>query len=503
MDLFANRVHLTPATPPVARAGLEVAVLGHCPVSPTLDRLDRRGDVVFDELRRVGYGFVVERLLADPDDPVRELYHVPVPLHSSAEFDDLYPGVRQADTAYRSTLAGRHAWLPQCVDDFFANGGQKLWVIRVPEDDGEAAFLPPSVSNLHEPQSLRGIAVPLVLDEVGVIAMPDLERLRIPATLPDVPNVRLAKPEPRFIPCSAAADTRRLTGQPRQAEPERQSFRLLLERIGTTLATHRPDMVCLFTLPLGHESRLGRPVADAAALADLEDLRSTTSGTSDTQLPGSLRRIQFLFPYLRGQRHKLVSTVGIVAGLQAKVAAAEGPWRSVAGLPMVTDSKPYPAVNTFEATRLRETPGVGVIGHRSPLTTLDDERLAVPALHPLDYAGSASSMQKFNSYRSGEIARFLGYLLRTLTRLGESLVFNVDAADPRPELALEEFFRGLHQAGALRGDLPEDAFRIERRFPQADAVLFDIEIAPAFPIDRLRLTFVNRSGSWAAEVNRV
>jgi len=503
VDLFANRVHLTPATAPVARPALEVAMLGHCTVSPRLERLYRRGDVVFDELRRVGYGFVVDRLLADRDDAVRELFHVPVPLHSSAEFDDLYPGAREVDSGYQSTLAGGLAWLPQCVDDFFANGGQKLWVIRVPESDGEAAFLPPSVSNLHEPESLQGIAVPLILEDVGVIAMPDLERLRVPATLPDVPNVRLAKPEPRFIPCSISADTRRLTGQPRQANPARMSFRLLLEKIGTTLAQHRPDMACLFTLPLGHESRLGRPVADAAALTELEDLRSAASGNSDSQLPYSLRRMQLLFPYLRGQRHKLVSTVGIIAGLQAQMAASEGPWRSVAGLPMTTDSKPYPAVNTFEATRLRESPGVGVVSHRSPLTTLDDERLVVPALHPLDYAGSASGMQRFNGYRSGEIARFLGFLLRALTRLGESLVFNVDASDPRPELALEEFFRSLHQAGALRGDLPEDAFRVERQFPQADAVLFDIEIAPAFPIDRLRLTFANRNGSWAAEANRV
>ena len=82
-------------------------------------------------------------------------------------------------------------------------------------------------------------------------------------------------------------------------------------------------------------------------------------------------------------------------------------------------------------------------------------------------------------------------------------MFNVDVADPRPELALDAFFRGLHQAGALRGDLPEDAFRIERRFPQEGAVSFDIEIAPAFPIDRLRLTFANRNGTWATEANRV
>lgn len=496
MDLLANRVHLTPAAAPVAEPGLEVAMLGHCPVSPSLDRWFRRGDRVFDEIRRTGFGFVADRLHADPSDPIRELYHVPVPLYSSAEFDELYPGARLADSGYSSTLAGSNAWLSQCVDDFFANGGQKLWLIRVPEGDGEEAFVPAGRPNLLEPQSLRGMAVPLVLENVGVITLPDLERLRVPARLPDVPNVRLAKPEPRFLPCSTIPGTRRLTGRPAPDEPERLPFRALLERITTTLASHRPDIVCLFTLPLGHESRLGRPVADAATLAELESLRSGAKGNA-------LRRIQFLFPYLRGPRNGLVSTVGIVAGLQARVAATEGPWRSVAGLPMTTDSKPYPAVNTFEAAALRESPGVGVIAHRSPSITLDDERLAVPALHPLDYAGSASTLDSFSSYRSGEVARFMGFLLRTLTRLGESLVFNVDVADPRPEIALEAFFRGLHQSGALRGDLPEDAFRIERQFPREGAVSFDIEIAPAFPVDRLRLTFANLNGTWATEASRV
>ena len=496
MDLLANRVHLTPAAAPVAEPGLEVAMLGHCPVSPSLDRWFRRGDRLFDEIRRVGFGFVADRLRADPSDPIRELYHVPVPLYSSAEFDDLYPGARQADSDYSSTLAGSHTWLPQCVDDFFANGGQKLWVIRVPERSGEEAFLPAGKPDLLDPASLRGIAVPLVLENVGVITLPDLERLRVPARLPDVPNVRLARPAPRFLPCSTVPDTRRLSGRPAQQEPDRLPFRALLERVATSLANHRPDIVCLFSLPLGHESRLGRPVADAAALGELESLRSGQNGHG-------LRRIQFLFPYLRGPRNALVSAVGIVAGMQARVTVTDGPWRSVAGLPMVTDSKPYPAVNTFEAAALRESPGVGVIAHRSPSTTLDDERLTMPALHPLDYAGSAAGLDSFSSYRSGEIARFLGFLLRTLTRLGESLVFDVDVGDPRPELALETFFRGLHQAGALRGDLPEDAFRIERQFPQEGAVSFDIEIAPAFPIDRVRLTFAHRNGAWTTEAGRV
>ena len=49
----------------------------------------------------------------------------------------------------------------------------------------------------------------------------------------------------------------------------------------------------------------------------------------------------------------------------------------------------------------------------------------------------------------------------------------------------------LHARGALRGARPEDAFRVVQH-PAPEGVLrFDLEIAPAFPIDRIRLTFVH------------
>ena len=82
----------------------------------------------------------------------------------------------------------------------------------------------------------------------------------------------------------------------------------------------------------------------------------------------------------------------------------------------------------------------------------------------------------------------------------DQLVFDVDVNDPRPRLVLERFFRRLYRQGALRGRVPEEGFEIRQSQPQEGALQFDIEVAPAFPIDRIFLTFVNRDGEWQAEV---
>ncbi|MEI2422700.1 hypothetical protein V6O07_20650, partial [Arthrospira platensis SPKY2] len=70
--------------------------------------------------------------------------HLPLLLRSVAEFHDIFPQAATAPTAYRSELAGDRAWLARSVDDFFANGGGRLWVITVPDagTDARAAFMP-------------------------------------------------------------------------------------------------------------------------------------------------------------------------------------------------------------------------------------------------------------------------------------------------------------------------------------------------------------------------
>jgi hypothetical protein len=489
--LVGSRVALTPRPVRRREAAFEVAMLGHCPGGMRLERLLEM-PAALDAMRTAGYGPSVDALLQGSKT---DLYHLPIPLHSNAEFSDIFPDAHREKTQYVGVLAGGGAWLPQAIEDFFANGGEKLWAVQIPQAEGQDGFLPSGDTVLHDVDSLRGVATVLVIGGVAAVAMPDLERLQIPARLPDIPRNRLENQAPRFLPCSQRVDDRHRERRYPHELPDAPATRpmdALLRSILGIVARYRPDLTILFTLPLDYSGELGGPVADAGALQWLDQMRNIGGGRG-------LRHMQFFFPYLRGPRFSLRSPVGLVAGLQAAVARRAGPWRSMAAQPMITDALPYPRQSLAQTRELREDPGVGVLQVKNGRMNLDDERLVVPALHPADHA-DAIDRERFDSYRSAELGRFLGFLRRQLQALGEALVFNADYRDPRPRLAIEQFLRRLHALGALRGALPEDAFQISESHTREGTLIYEIMVAPAFPIDRLYLTFVNRSGAWQTEV---
>ena len=199
------------------------------------------------------------------------------------------------------------------------------------------------------------------------------------------------------------------------------------------------------------------------------------------------RRLQPLFPYLRSARRPLVSPSGLMAGHLARV-TNNGMWRSGAGQMMRSDGLPFPLLNEQTVTALREEHNLGVLTQRGGGLQLDDERSPT--------AGG-----------SAEVERFMGWLQRELRRLGESLVFHVEVGDPRPQMALRHFFSQLFAAGALAGSSLEQAVTIEEMVFSSTAgvdsgrVGWNITLAPAYPIDHIRLTFVHTRDGWQTEVD--
>lgn len=485
--LLGARIALTPRPLKRRVAALEVGLLGHCPGRVRVERLT---EAAREAMRAIGYGEAVDALNEGSD-----LSHLPIPLHASAEFHDIFPDAASAATTYKSQLAGASAWSAQAVDDFFANGGEKLWLVRVPERDGQAGFLPGADTQLHDVRTLRGLACLLLIPTLAVVMAPDLERLQIPARLPDIPRNRLDNPYPQFLPCASDVDDgHRERRYPSELinSPEPWPMETLLRGILLWLSRYRPDVQWLMSLPLDFSTALDSPVVAPAALRSLLAIRDGGSGHQ-------LRHIQFLFPYLRSPRQALMSPAALIAGAQAAIARRAGPWHSMAAHALRSDAMPYPRLTLAQTLALRDEPGIGVLKWLNGALRLDDERLVVPALPPEDYAGSADR-ERFKGFRAAEVMRFLGFLRRQLQALGEQLIFSVDERDPRPRLALEDFFRRLHTLGALRGARPELAYSITQSSPQPGAIQFNIQIAPAFPIDRLWLTFAHWDGQWRTEL---
>jgi hypothetical protein len=512
--LADKRIELDARPEPGRLAPVEVVMIGHCPSfdgSAEWKRL-ARDIAVLAEIAALGFTGEVERLreLDDGtsetrpgDGALQALYRLPIPIRSLGYFQALFPQAFETDSGYRSALAGRAAWLPAAVQDFFDGAEttfrdtRTLWIIRVPEADGVRAFLPRPDAKLIEPSQLGAFERALLIVRAGIVVLPDLERLLVPAALPDIPPVQLAPPQPVFLPCGTDIDDSHRERHDRGELPaagETLAPIDIVPPLVRALARLRPDMQCLLALPLSARAQDELPAPSREFLdhiARIVGLAGSEAVTAHGELADKLRHLQLVWPYLRGGERPLGSPCGLVAGMQARVAQRHGAWRSIAGRPLPGASLPWPPVTQQQATALRETPGVTVLLARAGKLQVDDEALCAPCLPAADLRRMRAQTRALEHWRSAEVMRFMGWVRRELQALGEQLVFDVDPRDPRPELALRAFFGRLHESGALRGARPEDAYRV-RQLPGAESMLaFEIEIAPAYPIDRLRLTFLH------------
>ena len=487
---------------------LEMAMLGHCPGKVNITALT---DKMRSLMRQSGYDLAIDFLESEDQNHTRfdelnkqhinNLYHLPVPLSNIREFKDLFPEAEKKDTLFQSKLAGSRAWLPAAVADFFNTGAVRLWVVRIPEQQWQNGFLPRIKTSIHDSCGLRGLASLFPLNSIGIFALPDLERIQLPANLDSHARKRLQNPAPQFLPCNSnIMDDHRERRYSSEIPVNYTSWPLdkLLKPIIHHLQKYRPDLMCLFTPSLEQET------ADTQAQIaeqDIEHIRQIRNNFAESSW---LRRIQFLFPYLKGNDYLLKSISGCIGGMQCINASKQGIWRSIAGLPVTIDGSPYPSIAASEVQNLRHNPGLSVLYDKGQFITLDDEQLTVPSI--ISEQQSRTRQAADEPHRSAEISRFMGFLLRELKKLGESLIFNSDANDPAPRMLLEAFFKQLYQLGALRGNNESEAFQINRQAPQNqsgnnNSIEYQIFIRPSYPVDSIQLTLIQNQNYWQVSSN--
>lgn len=475
MNFDGKRIYLDPEPVVDRKAAFEVVMIGHCPGVANKNVLFSHQSMA-REMAEMGYGEQLDALKKNKNthDP---LYNLPIPISSLGEFLQLFTQGNTI-TMYRSQLAGNQLWLPIAVEDFFRYSGshvfKKLWIINVDQALTQHAFLPDEQNATMDLRVDNAFIRALALPQVGLLVMPDLERLQIPAHIEDVPRLRIANPAPQFLPCSTSLDDgvrERRNSEEIQQLPAPRNFGELLRRMLASISRFRPDLRLLISLPLDRELLGELPQESRTALAEIKKLQQS-------QFAESLHRVQIIYPYVRDHRYRLMTASGLLAGKVAETVASKGAWRSVAGTPLAGNYEPFPRLSQQHMEVLRNQKSIGVLRSRLHKTELDDERL------PGGIFGDQTEQA-----RSGEVSRFLGWLYRELERMGHQLLFDVDPADPKPLVVLQDFFNRLHQLGALRGRTAEQAFSIQRILSENDpsTLIFIIDIAPAFPIDTVRL----------------
>lgn len=501
MTLLADRrIDLVPAPPRAAAAALETVFVGHCPgehrpralTAEAIEALGAAGLVrLAAAMRRLLAG---EPVLPHADAEIHrrldqgDLHQLPLVFHSWGAFRAVFPQASTVAPLHPRPLCGVGSWLARAVEDFFQAGGERCWVVAVPEADGAAGFLPGSPAtvqaHLLQPELLRGAELVGVLPEAALLAMPDLERLALPVTLIDPGAVDPVPVPPEFQPCGRG-DAPSFQARRGPMEDPAPSADVVLTRVATLLARFRPDMQWLHLLPiaarLGTEV-LGLPSTSLAPSIAPAAMSGLARLAADPQLA---RAVQPLWPCLREPGGGLRSPVGLIAGAIAASARTSGVWRSIAGQRLPAVARPFPAIDALGAAELREAHHVGVLTTPTGLLELDDERCASAACA-----------------HSAEVARFIGWIRRRLQRLGERLVFVADPRDPAVLLTVEHDLDRLHRAGALAGGPGRPAYRVQRGRGGPGELVIDIELRPTLPIDLIRVTLAGREGRWAVEEAR-
>jgi hypothetical protein len=389
---------------------------------------------------------------------------------------------------FAAVFPNDESWLAGAVNDYFAAGGQRAWVVRVPVDPDsplDAYFgAGPSVSS-YAPQSAIGIAAQVFM--AGLLLLPDLEHACLassspPPSMPPPPPIQSV-----FRPLDDFLEPPPPSGSSSAPQAPVAPFDVL-SRVSAALGRLRQDMMCLFTLPLGADDTLSQAAIVKRAQIYLRGVNAATGDAAPVN-PGKrilggtdLPQVQTFAPLTADAAGNMKTPVGIIAGLLSAVAETDGVWRSVAGRTLPLGVTPLRRIESNAVAELRAA-GIVVLRFIQNGTFLDDDIMACQQNLP----GSALR-------RSAGWQRLMGWLVRNLTSFGERLVFENLNDDARVDLVLMGLFQQLFQRGALSGGQVTDAVQIIHR-PQQEPNQYVcwIKINAAVAVETIRLQFIDGS----------
>ena len=439
-----QRVRLADQFPVAAAPELEAVFVGAAAAQPAFGAASAAVSAALQ------LGFV-------PDVGGVSLNNLPLAFSSAAAFDAAFPG--------------DDSWLAHGVHDFFNAGGVRAWVVRVevaPDAPIDAYMRPnpPIVATLPP----TGVEIAMQVPSAGLLLLPDLEylclasSLPLPLALPDAPPV-----PPGFRPLSDFVAPPRPVVPPPPSAMASVTPGAVLSRVSAAIASQRPDMLCLFALPIG---------ADQTMTVSALVKRAQTYIHGNTSPSPDLPQVQAFAPLMRDAAGAIASPSGLIAGVLSAAAETDGVWRSITGRPLPLGATPLRRIESNALAELRSS-GIAVLRFTAGGMVLDDDILACS-----DGPGAAAR-------RSAGTRRLMGWLLRNLQRFGEQLVFENVLDGGVVELILTDLFAALLQRGALNGRQVSDAVSITRS-PDSDAALiYDIRINAAVALETIQLQFLD------------
>lgn len=489
---------------------------------------------------------------ARPAAQVEALLNLPLVLDSWHLFDRFYAwDERPLDTPEtpetpdpldpidptRTTPRRCATYLGAAVRSFFARGGKRAIVIRVGdpwpylEDAAQrtaqraarlALLLPamaPSANPFapHDPATWQGVQHLYGLQDDSLLLLPDLPDAF--ATVPPPPDPeRPAAPQPEgFAPCDVEAPEPRDASllripAPRLDDAGYARWRQALRDARDFLDRRQRAAMLLAALPLPLAGSLAAKGLHAQAdprtwLEQTQILRSAFDEDTPQGRPAEALS-QLAWPWLRTRAagadlpQGLEPADGVLAGLIAQGAIAQGTFRSVAGdlsLPLLRDlggAEPMPAWG---------------LGDDSPAGRLA-QRVCVFAPGADGWAlQSDVTTSAMDPWRFGGASRLIGTILRAARRAGDGAVFEPNGPKLWAHLrgTLEDLLAGFWREGAFNGGSMSEAFEVlcdrstmTQNDLDAGRLVAYVRVRPAMSIERITvvLQLGQAAGSASATV---
>ena len=477
---------------------------------------------------------------------LQALLDIPVAVDSWSEFDSLFAWDRRPAAPGSSDLLPTPLGL--AVKNFFEEGGAKAYIVRTgdplpladPARDPDevakeklsllnwaAAAAAPDASSRTpilpgyrgrgappsptDPKTWTGAALIYAIDDTAMLLLPDLIDLCSgePHAIPAEPQPP-APPE-QFRPC--ATDAPQLEPEPRAARPEYRAARLdvsgyrewasalryVLDLLGRPRGpAHRHDVMLLsaFPLPLG-EAGFDRG-EESWPLAILGGLRTGSKQGDPLLLDADgigNARLQLAYPWIETAAsfdlpEGLQSPEGVLAGMVARTALAEGAFRSAAGRPCRSPRRLHPEIATSDLARGLPGSEADWLGAR--LSIIGHRRGAIELM-------SDSTMATDRRWRAGGVSRLMGILLRAARHLGDELIFEPNGPHlwARVRSRVEALLEDLWNQGALEGRNRGEAYEVycdESSMSATDIdagrVICRIGFTAAYPIERINVSLL-------------
>lgn len=472
--LFETQSPITPSAPNRADIACFVGFVGRRdrPIPLVLQRWLEESGWAAGPYRRAS-----AQVGADGSAPT--LLDIPIPIESWNLFDQLFAW------EHRPLGNGRDrgtTYLGAAVRSFFAQGGQRCYVVRAGDPVSFTAprterlaliarlipgYRPGAIGSVEssamDRRSWQGIGHLFGLPDVSFLSLPDLPDLAGVDRSP--PELEFSPPESpeRFVECSEPEPAPPVDRPvqslfaPRCDEAGYQEWASALHRVATWLAQQRREVQLVAGLPI--------PVAGSAAeqnlLAALSDRTAIGAlGLSLNQFPGlSSAFMQLVYPWVQTSGglnlpEQLENPEAVLVGLLAQNALTQGTFRTVANAPLTDRMNLFPLLPRAQVW----TPQT--INGRS-YTLM--ERVSLFGMTPTGLRLLSDVTTSLSpDYRSASVNRLVSTIIRAARRLGEELVFEAsgDALWARMRDSLNGLMLGLLQAGALSGKTPAAAFQV-------------------------------------------